>query len=1059
VQYWQQQILTGAVSVGSAVYDIANGATGADATVLTFKVEAGLYFTTQTQAANIGSTAASVSGNTLFIPVATDTITHVVDQASETASQANTDKFVASGGTVDPYAASVTEYTLTAAQDTFTTSTAGVLFNAPLQTSNNQFSSGSNTNLQTLTPNDSLVDSVGDGKLNVVFNQTGSGSSAGGNPATGTELVVPGVTLQGVPTATLTSVTDVQWQGFQGNVIGLTTVNVPTSLAGILLGGDALTGSSGNGLNTALTNVNVTNFAGGIGQLLFGAYIAAAAGSATNTINVTLSGLLGSTNLLQAVGGADSLFFGADGNPGVTGAPSVSYGTWALTVNSNANLQLWQNGVGAATAVTLAGPGNVSLGQDVAGNWQNLTSIDASASTGNVTITGFSSEDPDNIGNLFIPGGVGTGATGNNPYGLFGAAAGLLDGNTALTSYKFSTGVNFLDVASFGLANLANLVTTPGANAKNTNTIVVNDPVATTIVASTFAGIKGFQILGVDNIGGTINYANLPSSIYDIVYQNDAASDVTINNAPAETVAAPFIVDTEDNGTGYNLTVNAANQAAAAQAGNIVASALEIIVGAATRTIHEYGWVGAVTLTGEETVTISSVAFSTTDPLTNPNVVGDVSLTPGAPYLHEYLTLSGSANLNIGSIQDYAQGQPAGTLNINDLVLSVTDTGIVNIYGEVNAVQILAATSGGLIMHAADNNFTAYVSNNGDLIIGSQAGSNVLIGSIGNDSITGTTSTSAVDTIATSGGADSITLAQGHGSHDHIELYTGAGLFVNNGPGGDGSTIVAATVDSIVDANDTAQAGWWGVNTSGLNNNGNNDNIVSDLVFQFGSQSGQINYGTSQNLTTVTNFSAAHDVVDISVGAFGWNGAYSLLENVFCYGNGGVPSDVAVPASVGNTAFFTQAVFTAPVIPGQDVTYLNPTATSSANVLVLSGVYANASAVAQTVGSHVGFTAINFHHGLALNLLPGGQTLDYAGHLIIAYQNQGGSTVLADLSISADQQVVYDTYSGVGPNGNNSGNSNYGGTNPNEVIGVSDLVQLTGVSLNNLHTANIHFVA
>ena len=44
---------------------------------------------------------------------------------------------------------------------------------------------------------------------------------------------------------------------------------------------------------------------------------------------------------------------------------------------------------------------------------------------------------------------------------------------------------------------------------------------------------------------------------------------MTINNAPAETVALPFIVDTEDNGYGYDLTVNAAAQAAAIQAGNI----------------------------------------------------------------------------------------------------------------------------------------------------------------------------------------------------------------------------------------------------------------------------------------------------------------------------------------------------------------------------------------------------------------------------------------------------------------------------------------------------------
>src|SRR5580692_3426640 len=54
--YWQGQITTGAVSLGAATYEIANGAQGNDQTVLGFKIQAANFFTTQTFACNLGTT-------------------------------------------------------------------------------------------------------------------------------------------------------------------------------------------------------------------------------------------------------------------------------------------------------------------------------------------------------------------------------------------------------------------------------------------------------------------------------------------------------------------------------------------------------------------------------------------------------------------------------------------------------------------------------------------------------------------------------------------------------------------------------------------------------------------------------------------------------------------------------------------------------------------------------------------------------------------------------------------------------------------------------------------
>lgn len=54
--YWQNQILTGQVAIGTAVYNIADAAHGSDQTVLANKIAAATYFSNTTNAANLGTT-------------------------------------------------------------------------------------------------------------------------------------------------------------------------------------------------------------------------------------------------------------------------------------------------------------------------------------------------------------------------------------------------------------------------------------------------------------------------------------------------------------------------------------------------------------------------------------------------------------------------------------------------------------------------------------------------------------------------------------------------------------------------------------------------------------------------------------------------------------------------------------------------------------------------------------------------------------------------------------------------------------------------------------------
>ena len=343
--------------------------------------------------------------------------------------------------------------------------------------------------------------------------------------------------------------------GFQGSVTGLTTANDLNSLAEVQLGavGQGL-GSAAASYN-ALTNVNITGYSGPTGTAapVFAAFINAnATGVSTgaNTINIGITGRLGGTAAAATATGAAVLQFANDsGTAGTTAAPDTTFGTWAITAANAANLELVQGSilgiadVGGATKLTLSGAGNIAVGQDFPGNWQQVTTIDASGATGTVVVTGATS-------------GVASQAfaSATNPGWLFGSSAGLLDdtgtgGVFDLTSYKLGSGTNFLDVSSATAAQVAALTTTPGTLLALNNEIIVNDAVATTTSALTFKNIAGFEILGVAGAAGTINDANLPTSINEILYQTAAFGALTITNQ-----ANPLTVNTEDNGGGFAIT-------------------------------------------------------------------------------------------------------------------------------------------------------------------------------------------------------------------------------------------------------------------------------------------------------------------------------------------------------------------------------------------------------------------------------------------------------------------------------------------------------------------------
>ena len=268
---------------------------------------------------------------------------------------------------------------------------------------------------------------------------------------------------------------------------------------------------------------------------------------------MNLNGNIGTTKA------AGIISIASDGPAGTAGAgnANLSYGTQTYDTGTNTatflQLEAQTGGflgaiipapsVDGTTTFAFKGGGTLAVGQDFAGDHQNVLDINASGTTGSVFITGATS-------------GVATQAfaTTANPGWLFGSAAGFLDdtgtgGVFALKSFELGSGKNTLDVSSASIAQVAALTTTPGTLVALNNEIIVSDAVATTGSATTFANIKGFEILGVAGAAGTINDANLPTSINEIIYQTAAVGAVTITNQ-----VNPLEVNTEDNGKGFALT-------------------------------------------------------------------------------------------------------------------------------------------------------------------------------------------------------------------------------------------------------------------------------------------------------------------------------------------------------------------------------------------------------------------------------------------------------------------------------------------------------------------------
>jgi len=710
-----------------------------------------------------------------------------------------------------------TTFTLTPSADNFTTGQGSDTYNAPVF-----FNAPSGTFFDTLNNGDTIKDSGTGNALNAVF---GAGVANTG--------VSTGVTVQGVQAWNISNTgggasVDATG-GATAGITGQTSLALVNSIANFQEGGVG----AGLGIGSLLTGISATNDIGGIAVI---ADISAALFSGTNAIAVTATG---------DGAAANDFFFVAGPDAGATG-----YGVWNVSATGTDFLALGTTSATNAKTLTVAGAGNVELDAVAVANFAKLATVDLSASTGNVYVSGLSAGATNQIGGL-------------------GGGVGLLDGvaGVPLTVVKAGTGNDIVDLSGLTTAQLAAITTLTGAATGGTgiDTLILPDAnVKGTAVVN--AGMTGWAFVG-DPLGGggTINMSNLPGAS-GIQMEGNQAGNETINNA----------------GTTFNLALGTSGLTAANnswtvnQPGTSTANVLNFSMGT--------GAVFSTAASGNVNDQFQNLVFNNADAVnmafagksTNAGfdqLGAEVITAPAGGGIS--VTMTGNQNIAL-SAPGIAPGNVAAlTLNaVNGSSVVDNDTGILLLNPGFNAATSIllasaatnvpllnASASGGLIMDSGDSfNSLGGFGTSGVSITGSATKSNVIQGSVGNDNLTGGSGT---DTIATNGGGDTIALGTGH-TGDLIELYITQSV-VSAAAGIAPGTNIAAVANLAVNGTNDAGAGFWGVAPGVTQGAGT---LISTLFTDGG---GTATFGTSADQAKVAGFTpgAAGDAVEVSKSAEG----------------------------------------------------------------------------------------------------------------------------------------------------------------------------------------------
>jgi hypothetical protein len=620
------------------------------------------------------------------------------------------------------------------------------------------------------------------------------------------------VTINGGGTAASPSITGLTELNFNGNGGG-GTLNLGTTLLPIDKPGDLANGFT----------LGVSNALGGIGHHID---IAFASGVLTGTEAITVNafsvGNVDNNDLNDAYGIA----------AGGTGPGKKGFGTWNLnstgaTLGTVNDIALGGEDNNTATTLNITDDGSTTIvyassaSGSTAGDWSNLTTVNASGTTGQLTVTG------------------GETVASINGFGLLSADT------TALTTVIGGTGNDLFDLSSFS-APLSQLTVIGNSAAGNTTTVELNNTEVTSGVApAVWHGVQTLLDVGNPDVGGTINMADFPgTTTLSFVDAHSGPNATQTANILIENGPPTFTVEfnnTNENGfnfqilgggSGSTLTVDYNELTAGQNSTGAFASQgydntnINIASASGTVDFYSHGVTAVSTPADAEVLTINANGVGADI------LIGDTA----APVVgHSSLTLLGGSVL----------GVTTGTLDI---------TGTAEVTIGVTNASTISDTGGVLIMDAPGNDII-YPGFTGISVTAAAAGS-VLSGTVGPETpISTTLDPGAVTAFTAITGNDTLTDTAGG-----VKFWGDGGSDTLN-MGGDGNIAffgeilagpsgLASFENQLVTNNlDQAYQGFWGVA------NGTGPSAISTTLPGMVSLDAGLSAGTEVDNTTINGFS------------------------------------------------------------------------------------------------------------------------------------------------------------------------------------------------------------
>jgi hypothetical protein len=629
--YWQNQILTGSVSVGAAIYDIADGAQGTDQTILAEKITAAEDFTQVTYANPNAVPAAN------FLAAARSSVSSVNSPATLAASEAATQALITPPTTtavLPNSVVNVTASTIIGSLTLFTTDGHGptllpgdVLNGTPGATNNALIV----TDLSAGVANDIIPSGVTINNVqNVTLNSSGDTAAQGFNST-------PYTSVNNLTVTTAGNGLDVVQAGNGTNGTTATTVTVShTSNVGgglIELGGAAVTiNASGTGGGAGFKADNPTT-----GAVLVGL---TAAGTVPPPSNVA-SGAISVTSSNTGPGNIDVV-----GGTSVTvSAQSASFGGVInvgndFTNTGNSPFGGLANTAGAIT-ITSAGPGAITA---FGGAAVNVGSGGGIVTVGDLSGTLASNEA---TGLITVKDSAPAAFDGLNPNG-FSYFNNVLPGNVLVPNSAIGGTHNFTNnpVSVYGGSGVT-VTTNAGSVAVGTPTAVAGTDTTGNVTVTDTANDQTDGIAGnaaVFVYGGAVDQVTANDDSVTVGSPTTAAADATGAVTVMETAAStmqdvsgqfadlfggppplslfqnnPHVI-TIDGGVGVNVTALGQNVVVGANlgtAGAQVVTQTAVLTGAGMAQ-----GAGAVTVDGGTTVLVTTTGGNVT--------VGSVNFQPSA---------------------------------------------------------------------------------------------------------------------------------------------------------------------------------------------------------------------------------------------------------------------------------------------------------------------------------------------------------------------------------------------------------------------------------------------